>query len=173
MSRTLPILAATTLALSACGTAAPEPNASENVARSGEASTSASAAPACAPVKLDLTRDRFDEGRANFAEGRAARERLAANFAKAEACAAGWLARKPLIDPRAESKDTLFLANAPQANGASIYFNDVAMIMEGPFVDGAGNVQVPGAGAIKEAIYCHAVGATEQEQVENGRCLVD
>lgn len=164
------IVAATALTLAACGSNASEPK--------GDASSqkvAASTPTTCPPVKIDLTADRFDEGRANFAEGRVARERLSQNFAKAyqEACAEGWLSKKPLIDPRAERKDTLFLANAPEGNVASIYFNDVAMIMEGPFVDSAGHVQIPGPDAIKEAIYCHAVGATEDEQVESGRCLVD
>ena len=27
--------------------------------------------------------------------------------------------------------------------------------------------------ALKEAIYCYAVGASEKEQEESGRCLVD
>lgn len=158
------------LALVACGS-----EASEAAGKQNAKTVAASKAAACPTVKIDLTADRFDEGRANFAEGRPARERLSQNFAKAyaEACAAGWFSKKPLIDPRAERKDMLFLANAPEANVASIYFNDVAMVMEGPFVDSAEHVQIPGPDAIKEAIYCYAVGATEDEQVESGRCLVD
>ena len=48
------------------------------------------------------------------------------------ACAAGWLAKKPLVDPRSAHKDTLFIANAPEANVASIYFNDAETVLEGP-----------------------------------------
>lgn len=168
------------LALGACKAEQPAPLASESAA-SPVPAASAAAVPqaACAPVKLDLSPARFAQGRANFAEGRLGRTRLSDNFAKAydAACAAGWFAKKPLIDPRAAKKDTLFVANAPQSNVASIYFDADGsareMVIEGPFVDGEGHVQVPGVKAIQEAIYCYAVGATEKEQEESGRCLVD
>ena len=68
---------------------------------------------------------------------------------------------------------TPFIANAPQANIASIYFNDGATWFEGPFFVEGQHVQVPGPDAIKEAIYCHAVGATPEEQEQTGRCLPD
>ncbi len=136
----------------------------------------ASANPAdCAKVTLDIPPERFAQGRENFAVGSTARTRLDENFtiAIAQACDEGLMARQPLIDPRSKEKNTLFLANAPEANIASIYFNEGATWMEGPFVDGEGHVQVPGPDAIKEAIYCHTIGATEQEQETTGRCLPD
>ena len=106
-----------------------------------------------------------------------------ANFerAYAEGCKAGWLAKKPLVDPRAAHRDTLFVANAPEANIVSIYFNtseDVPaakrdMMLEGPFVDDAGAARVPSSAELREAIYCYAVGASPKEQEESGRCLPD
>ncbi|MGE3691553.1 MAG: hypothetical protein AB7F98_09245 [Novosphingobium sp.] len=167
------------LAMAGCKGEAPPPTAeSATPSAAASASETASAAPgqaACAPVKLELAASRFSEGRANFEAGKAGRTRLEENFAKgyAAACSAGYLAKKPLVDPRSGHKDTLFVANAPNANEASIYFAVGETMMEGPFVDSEGHVQVPGADAIKEAIYCYAVGATEKEQEESGRCLVD
>ncbi len=45
--------------------------------------------------------------------------------------------------------------------------------MEGPFFAGGQHVQVPGPDALKEAIYCHTIGATPQEEETTGRCLPD
>jgi hypothetical protein len=45
--------------------------------------------------------------------------------------------------------------------------------LEHPFVASDGSVNVPSAVDIEEAIYCAVRGATEQEQQESGRCLVD
>jgi hypothetical protein len=129
----------------------------------------------CAKVTLDIPAERFTEGREQFAVGTQARTKLDANFtvAIAQACAEGLMAKTPLIDPRSKEKNTLFIANAPNANIASIYFNEGATWMEGPFFADGQHVQVPGPDAIKEAIYCHTVGATEQEQETTGRCLPD
>ena len=129
----------------------------------------------CAKVTLDIPPERFAQGRENFAVGTTARNKLDANFtvALAKACAEGLMAKTPLIDPRSKEKNTLFIANAPEANIASIYFDKGATWMEGPFFAGGQHVQVPGPDALKEAIYCHTVGATEQEQESSGRCLPD
>jgi hypothetical protein len=172
------------LALAACqgeqpqSSEAPSGTAAPATATTAGESTEPALA-GCAPVKLALSPARFAENRAAFAEGQLGWTKLSASFvtAYAAACEAGWLAKKPLVDPRASSQDTLFVANAPQANAAAIYFDAdkpaKEMVIEGPFVDGEGHVQVPGAGAIKEAIYCYAVGASAKEQEESGRCLVD
>lgn len=129
----------------------------------------------CAKVTLDIVPERFAEGRQNFAVGTEARTRLDENFtvAIAQACAEGLMAKQPLVDPRSKERTTLFIANAPNANIASIYFKDGATWFEGPFFADGQHVQVPGPGAIKEAIFCHTVGATEQEQETSGRCLPD
>ena len=129
----------------------------------------------CAKVTLDIPPERFAQGRENFAVGTTARNKLDANFtvALAKACAEGLMAKTPLIDPRSKEKNTLFIANAPNANVASIYFNEGATWMEGPFVDSEGHVQVPGPDALKEAIYCHTIGATPKEEETTGRCLPD
>ncbi len=129
----------------------------------------------CAKVTLDIAPERFTKGRENFAVGTTARTRLDENFTVAlgQACAEGLLAKQPLVDPRSTEKTTLFIANAPNANIASIYFNEGATWMEGPFFVDGKHVQVPGPEALKEAIYCHTVGATEQEQETTGRCLPD
>lgn len=129
----------------------------------------------CAKVTLDIAPERFAEGRQNVAVGTQARTRLDEAFtvALAQACAEGILAKVPLVDPRSKEKNVLFIANAPQANIASIYFDDGATWFEGPFFVEGQHVQVPGPAAIKEAIYCHAVGATPEEQEQSGRCLPD
>jgi hypothetical protein len=178
------LIALPLLALAACN--GEQQQASEPTSETGAPATVAAAGettkPAlagCAPVKLALSPARFAESRAAFADGQLGWTKLSANFvtAYAAACEAGWLAKKPLVDPRASNQDTLFVANAPQANVAAIYFDAdkpaKEMVIEGPFVDGAGHVQVPGPGAIKEAIYCYSVGASPKEQEESGRCLVD
>lgn len=172
------------LALAACKGGQPSAQNGDDASPAALPSPSGEAAAvpekaACAPVKLDLSAARFAQGRSHFAEGQLGRTRLSDNFAVAyeAACAEGWLARKPLIDPGAARRDTLFIANAPEANQALIYFDKDRpareMVMEGPFVDAAGHVQVPGPAAIKEAIYCYAVGATDKEQEATGRCLAD
>jgi len=129
----------------------------------------------CAKVTLDIVPERFAEGRENFAVGTKARTKLDENFtvALAQACAEGLLAKQPLVDPRSKEKNTLFIANAPEANIASIYFNAGATWFEGPFFADGQHVQVPGPAAIKEAIFCHTVGATPKEQETTGRCLPD
>lgn len=168
MNRSISLGAA--LLLAACGQQASE------AAPEGEATPIASADPAdCARVTLDIQPARFAEGRENFAVGTEARTRLDENFsvALAQACAEGLLDRQPLVDPRSTEKNVLFIANAPQANVASIYFDKDATFFEGPFFVDGRHVQVPGPAAIKEAIYCHAVGATPQEQDTTGRCLPD
>lgn len=172
-------LAIAALALAACKGGETAPQASGSASASGSAAATASSDAACAPVKLDVSAAHFAQGSDNFAEGKPGRTRIAENFAKAyaAACAEGMLAKKPLVDPRSAHKDTLFIANAPEANEGYIRFDEAGQpqetLIEGPFVDGEGHVQVPGADAIKEAIYCYAVGATDKEQEESGRCLID
>ena len=164
--------AAATLLLAACGQQASE---SQAVAAS-EPTPIASTNPSdCAKVTLDIPPERFTEGREQFAVGTEARTKLDANFtvALAQACAEGLMAKTPLVDPCSKQKNLLLIANAPNANIASIYFNDGATWMEGPFFADGQHVQVPGPEALKEAIYCHTVGATEQEEETSGRCLPD
>lgn len=161
------------LLVSACSQ---QDSAGDETAAAGEPTPIASADPAeCAKVTLDIAPERFAEGRENFAVGTTARNRLDEAFtvALAQACAEGMLAKQPLVDPRSKEKRTLFIANAPQANVASIYFDNGATWFEGPFFADGQHVQVPGVDAIKEAIYCHAVGATPDEQEQTGRCLPD
>jgi len=162
-----------TLLLAACGQQASDAKPTGTT----EPTPMASARPAadCAKVTLDIDPERFAEGRQNFAVGTKARTRLDENFtvAIAQACAEGMMAKQPLVDPRSKEKNTVFIANAPEANVASIYFNEGATWFEGPFFVEGKHVQVPGPDAIKEAIFCHTIGATEQEQETTGRCLPD
>ena len=118
-------------------------------------------------TKVDSTRLQstlMDETRRNFASA----------FKKA--CDKGFLAGKPLIDPKAADQGRLFMINAPEANVASIYLSDVdgnRMVLEYPFLTTDGKTQMPSAAELEEAIYCAAVGATPEEQESTGRCLVD
>jgi hypothetical protein len=163
----------TLLVLAACSQ---QESAGDQTAAAEASTAIASTDPAdCAKVTLDIVPERFAEGRENFAVGAAARNRLDENFtvALAQACAEGMLAKQPLVDPRSKEKNTLFVANAPQSNQATIYFDKDATWFEGPFFADGQHVQVPGPDAIKEAIFCHAVGATPEEQEQTGRCLPD
>lgn len=172
------------LALAACkgGQPAPQENASASASATLAAtSESASAAPsqsACAPApRLLLAKLNFGANAAKFADGTPEWTKLEANFTSAyqAACSSGWLAKKPLVDLRAKPKDSLTVANAPEANTVSLYFEEEggSMVLEYPFVDSGNKVSVPDVDTLKEAIYCTAVGATEKEQEESGRCLVD
>ena len=167
------------LILTACDRAPPQqqPAAEPAAANTSNIIIAAPAPSACAqPPRLAASDATTSLKSADLAK-------LQENFEKAyaESCKAGWLAKKPLIDPRAAHRDTLFVANAPEANIASIYFNasdDIPaakrdMMLEGPFVDDAGAARVPSPDELREAIYCYAVGATPKEQEESGRCLPD
>lgn len=91
-----------------------------------------------------------------------------------KACAEGLLEGDPIVDQRAEAKDTIFVMNAPEANVTSIYFGPSAappaMLLESPFGDPP---QIPSVEDLHEAIYCWTKGATEEEQETSGRCLPD
>lgn len=162
------------LALAGCNRGAPQqqPVAAAEPAATNVSNTVVAAPPpsACAQSpRLAMSASAFGKSsdlaqlQANFDEG------------YAEACKAGWFSKKPLVDPRADHRDTLLVANAPEANIASIYFDAAKrdMLLEGPFVDDAGAAHVPSPDELREAIYCHAVGATPKEQEESGRCLPD
>ena len=102
-----------------------------------------------------------------FARNSGGFQKTTGNFAKAyaRACAEGLIKSQAL--PR-----TLYLANAPDANDASIYRSGKVMLLEYPFVSG-GKVNVPTVDDLHEAIFCAVHGASVKEQEESGRCLVD
>jgi hypothetical protein len=118
-----------------------------------------------------------------FAEDTPAFAELRSRFhqAYAQACEAGWLAHSSLLDPTAAHPGVLMLANAPEANIASIHLDardDVPadahdMLLEYPFVDAAKQARVPAVDELREAIYCRVVGASEAEEESIGRCLPD
>jgi hypothetical protein len=169
------------LSLAACSREPAQPPPSENSAVAAPAQPATPAAPAaialpaCPPApKLELSEE--------FGGGLAQMDRLKANFGKAYqgACEAGWLKKKPLVDPRAAHADRMLIISAPEANIVSIYLasEDVPasqrdMVLEAPFNDSEGAANVPTADELREAIYCYAVGATDKEQEESGRCLPD
>ena len=104
------------------------------------------------------------------------RTRFTTNFRAAldKACSEGLLEGDPIVDQRAQAKDTIFVMNAPEANVTSLYFGPSAappaMLLESPF----GNPpQIPSVEDLHEAIYCWTKGATEEEQETSGRCLPD
>jgi hypothetical protein len=162
------------VALAACNRPTPQqpPLAAAEPAAENVSNTVIAAPPpsACAqPPRLAMSGSSFGKS-SDLAK-------FQANFEEsyAEACKAGWFSKKPLIDHRAAHSGTLFVANAPEANIASIYLDTAKqdMLLEGPFVDEAGAAHVPSPDELREAIYCHAVGATPNEQEESGRCLPD
>jgi hypothetical protein len=94
-----------------------------------------------------------------------------------QACFEGILREQPLIRPEATPGDRLLLKNAPDANVASIYVDSDGesggpMVLEYPFVTGNGEIHLPSADELHEAIFCSVQGASEDEQ-ESGRCLPD
>jgi hypothetical protein len=96
--------------------------------------------------------------------------------AYSRACASGILRETPLIPLGAARPSALLLKNAPDANVASIYRDgdgDRPMVLEYPFITGEGAIRVPTGEELGEAIFCAVHGASDQEQEESGRCLVD
>jgi hypothetical protein len=71
------------------------------------------------------------------------------------------------------SSRRLYLLNAPDANGASIYARSGRLMLEYPFVAADRSMNVPSAVEIEEAIFCAVHGASAKEQEESGRCLPD
>jgi hypothetical protein len=75
-------------------------------------------------------------------------------------------------------RDRLLVRNAPDANVASIYPIGVqrtgtSLQLEYPFMRSDGEVNVPSADDLHEAIYCYVRGATQREEEQEGRCLPD
>ena len=161
------------------------PAKAEPAATAAATTPKAAAAPAsdCAPEpKLALARD-FADPRKAFAPDAPAFRQTQAHFDAAyrKACATGVLRGHPLMDPKAAQPDTLFLKNAPDANDAAFYRDgdangpaaDRVMVLEYFFLPADGASHVPSVDDLSEAIFCAAQGASEKEQEESGRCLVD
>jgi hypothetical protein len=91
------------------------------------------------------------------------------------ACAKGLLSEPSIITQGAGPDGLLDLENAPDANVAAFSVDEQTerLTLEYPFVASDGTVNIPTAEVIEEAIYCAVRGATEEEQAETGRCLVD
>jgi len=136
----------------------------------------------CAPApKIDYSplrwadpRDEYDEKSANYA-------RFTANFRAAynDACKNGWLTKTRLSDPRAAHPDTLFLATAPDANIASIYFDEAEdtpktgreLLLEWAFVNDGNIGQVPSVANLRAAIKCYVDAKAGHEA--SADCLPD
>ncbi len=190
MKAALPTILLLPMLAAACQKAAPNGNDIAAAAKSEAAAKPATAAKAaaapasgCAPEpKLALARD-FADPRKAFAPDAPAFRQTQAHFDAAyrKACAAGVLRGHPLMDPKAAQPDTLFLKNAPDANDAAFYRDgdengpaaDRVMVLEYFFLPADGAAHVPTVDDLSEAIFCSAQGASEQEQAETGRCLVD
>jgi len=190
MRMSLPAILLLSLLAAACQKAAPGGNETAAASKAEPATPSApapkaAAAPAsdCAPEpKLALARG-FADPRKAFAPDAPAFRQTQAHFDAAwrKACASGVLRGHPLMDPKAAQPDTLFLKNAPDANDAAFYRDgddngpaaDRVMVLEYFFLTADGAIHVPSADDLGEAIFCAAQGASEKEQEETGRCLVD
>lgn len=139
----------------------------------------------CAAVpEVARSRLHFADPRGTLSAQRGPIDQTATNFqaAYSRACSEGLLSAKPLIDPRSADKRHIFLANAPDANVASIYFDQDAQlapkewntVIEYSFYSADGDaVTVPTAEELHEAIYCAVHGATPEEEQKDGRCLPD
>jgi hypothetical protein len=177
------IASACVVALAACqrgephAVAAPMPNPSP-------ATQAAPLAAACPrEPRLDYSEYEWADSTDVFADDTPAFAALQSHFhqAYAQACEAGWLAQAPLVDPASAHPGALMLANAPEANVATIYLDareDVPAdahdtLLEYPFVDAGKNARVPSVDELREAIHCRTVGATEAEGESSGRCLPD
>lgn len=133
----------------------------------------------CPPAPALVLADRFQDPRRLFGPDSSGMRATRAAFEAAyrRACGEGLLRRGALMNG---NRATLHLINSPDANVASIFSISVGgnrglngTGLEYPFVTSDGNVQVPTADDLHEAIYCRVVGATPQEQEEDGRCLPD
>ena len=143
--------------------------------------TSAAAAPIaqCASPTVELAgKDRAFAS--NFARGSERRKAIEANVRSAfqAACAKRLIQGAAIPNLDGASTARLFLENWPDANIASLEADQLPdrswrLMLGHPFVASDGSVNVPSAADIEEAIYCAVRGATEQEQAETGRCLVD
>jgi len=126
------------------------------------------------PLRWADPRDEYDEKSTNYA-------RFTANFRAAynDACKNGWLTKTRLSDPRAAHPGTLFLATAPDANIASIYFdeaedtpkNDRELLLEWAFVNDGHIGQVPSVANLRAAIKCYVDAKAGHEASED--CLPD
>jgi hypothetical protein len=178
------VVLAAVVALAGCGGDANDakaPSPTPNAAPSATPSAVAKVAATCAPAPtLAPDREFGDAGKA-FGKDSKAFADLRANFsnAYAGACRDGLFAKQALMPPGVPQPDTLFLHNAPDANQVAIYLEPNEgdrrsdMLLEYFFVTADGQAHVPSAADLKEAIYCDTVGASEQEQDDSGRCLVD
>ena len=191
MKTSLPAFLLLSMLAAACQKAVPSGNETAAAPTKTEVAAKPAPAPApkvaaasdCAPEpKLALARD-FADPRKAFAPDAPAFREMQAHFDAAyrKACASGVLRGHPLMDPKAAQPDTLFLKNAPDANDAAFYRDgeengpaaDRVMVLEYFFLTADGATHVPSVDDINEAIFCSAQGASEQEQEESGRCLVD
>ena len=153
------LLTAAALIAAAPAPAAPPPQSTPNI-------------PACAPPPA------VEAGRALGGRKDAA-DLVRINFSTAylRSCFKGVLRKGPLVRPGSVPPGILFLKNAPEANTASIYQEEKKgrpgrMVLEYPFFD-RGVFRPPSADELEEAIFCAIQGASEAEQEEEGRCLVD
>ena len=89
------------------------------------------------------------------------------------ACKYGLLKGSTIPTLNGVSTRRLYLANAPQANVASLYARNGRLLLEYPYVAADRSVHVPTPTEIQEAIYCAVHGASAKEQRESGRCLPD
>jgi hypothetical protein len=182
MDRRLAWAVTSALVLSACHQEKPaKPAASPTPMGVIVESPAATPKTACAPAPtLALSHD-FADPRGAFGPGSAPSKQLAANFAAAykKSCDGGTLAKEPLMPKDVPHPGTLFLTNAPDANDVAIYREADEddqpgdMTLEYYFVTADGKSHVPSQADLAEAIYCAVEGASEQEQDESGRCLVD
>jgi hypothetical protein len=182
MDRRLALVLAGALALAACHEReAPAATPTATPSATASAAPAVATKAACAPAPgLALSHD-FADPQGQFAVGSAPFRQLAAEFAAAykAACDDGTLAKEPLMPPDVPHPDTLFLTNAPDANDVAIYRESDEsdqpgdMTLEYRFVTADGKTQVPSRADLAEAIFCAVEGASQQDEDESGRCLVD
>jgi hypothetical protein len=104
-------------------------------------------------------------------------ENVRAGFQRA--CDKGLIAGSNIAELQSVPMRRLWIENIPDGNVASLSADQLPggtgwrLLLEHPFVASDGSVSVPSAADIEEAIHCAVRGATEQEQQESGRCLVD
>jgi hypothetical protein len=86
-----------------------------------------------------------------------------------------------VIRPGASNGGRLFLRNAPDANTAAIYQQGEGargpMVLEYPFIDGRGKVDLPSVEALRSAIVCSVINANPAAAsawgADSAECLVD
>jgi hypothetical protein len=138
------------------------------------------AAPAPCPIPELLPPEGSGPFEQAFASSTAAFRQTAASIRDGfrRACGKDLRVRSQFTDLSEADAKRIALENWPDANVPMLETSQRPdgtwrLMLGGPFLASDGSVNVPTAAEVEEAIFCAVKGASEEEQAESGRCLVD